>query len=183
MNCWPLGTGSPPIWPAGLTLFCACSAWNDLRDSDLQLGELIGIHPAAHGVLAGAEDVDLGHAGDAGEFVDQIDVCVIGEKDVVVAALGRIERDQHEGRRERFLNNQSSAASSSKWAGPSAYGHGSALARYSVSLCRWQARPKRDSPARFEAGSTALARREPDGECAGIWISRDHDAHFRRSVR
>ena len=23
MNCWPGGTGSPPIWPAGFTVFCA----------------------------------------------------------------------------------------------------------------------------------------------------------------
>ena len=26
MYCWPWGTGSPPICPAGLTLFCALTA-------------------------------------------------------------------------------------------------------------------------------------------------------------
>src|SRR5213078_687452 len=26
VNSWPRGTGSPPSWPAGLTVFCACRA-------------------------------------------------------------------------------------------------------------------------------------------------------------
>jgi hypothetical protein len=26
VNSWPRGTGSPPSWPAGFTVFCACSA-------------------------------------------------------------------------------------------------------------------------------------------------------------
>src|SRR5262249_58942770 len=42
--------------------------------------QLVGIHPDSHRILAGAEDVDVADARDAGELVLQVDDAVVGEK-------------------------------------------------------------------------------------------------------
>ena len=50
----------------------------------LQFGELVRLDPKAHGVLAGAEDLNAGDTVTRVNLVDQIDVRVIGQKNVVV---------------------------------------------------------------------------------------------------
>ena len=71
---------------------------DDLGDGDVEPGQPVRLDPHAHGVLAGAED---GHAGDArnpGHLVVDVDVAVVGEKDVVIGAVRRIEAE-HDQRR------------------------------------------------------------------------------------
>src|SRR6266446_2259746 len=46
---------------------------NNLRDSDIELGELVGFYPNPHGVLPGAENRYRGNAHHAAESVAQID--------------------------------------------------------------------------------------------------------------
>ncbi len=64
--------------------------------------QFVGVEPDAHGILAGAEDVDIADARHAREFILQMDRRVIGEIERIVARVGRIERDEEEDR-GRFL--------------------------------------------------------------------------------
>ena len=77
---------------------------DDVGNRHAELRQLVGLHPEPHRVLARAEDLDVGNAGNARDLVDQIDVRVIGEEDVVVGALRRIERDEEQRRGRRFLH-------------------------------------------------------------------------------
>ena len=52
--------GLPPICPAGLTVFWLLTALMMSRDGDVELGQLVGFDPEAHGILARAENIDLG---------------------------------------------------------------------------------------------------------------------------
>ena len=70
----------------------------DLGDGDVQGRQPVGPHPDAHGILARAEDRDAGDAGYARELVVDVDVGVVGQERGVIGPLGRIERDDHEGR-------------------------------------------------------------------------------------
>ena len=71
---------------------------DNLRDGDAELGQLIRLHPQAHGVLAGAEYLHVADAGDARQLIVQIDVGVVGQKLRVVGAVRRIEADHHQRR-------------------------------------------------------------------------------------
>ena len=53
---------------------------------DVELGQLVRLHPAAHGVLAGAENGDAGDPRDPGELVVQVDVGIVGQEGRVVGA-------------------------------------------------------------------------------------------------
>ena len=94
----PGGAGSAPTWPAGLTVFCCLDGVHDLRHGDVQLGELVRLHPQAHGVLPGAEHHDARDPGHARQLVVQVDVGVVGQEGRVVAPARRGERHQHERR-------------------------------------------------------------------------------------
>ncbi len=53
--------------------------------------ELVGVQPHAHGVRAGADDVDLGDPGQPGQGVLQVDHAVIGQVGFIKAVVVRIE--------------------------------------------------------------------------------------------
>ena len=69
----------------------------------LQLRQLVRLHPDAHRILPGAEDLNARYSGYARQFVDEIDVGVVRQERAVVGALGRIEIDEHQRRVLRFL--------------------------------------------------------------------------------
>ena len=77
---------------------------DNLRNGDLQLRQLVGLHPEAHGVLAGAEHLNRADALHASQLVIQVDVGVVGQEPGVIGALGRVQGDQHQRRKHRFLN-------------------------------------------------------------------------------
>ena len=52
--------------------------------------QLARIHPDAHGVVAGAEDLDAADAGQARERVDEVDRRVIAHEERVIFVVGRI---------------------------------------------------------------------------------------------
>ena len=77
---------------------------DDFRNGDLQLRQLVRLHPQAHGILARAKYLNDAHALHASQRVVQIDVGVVGEEICVVGALRRIEGHQHQRREHRFLH-------------------------------------------------------------------------------
>ncbi len=68
----------------------------------LSLASWSGRTQIPHGVLAGAEDRDAGDPLDAGHLVVDVDVGVVGQKDVVVGVVGRRESEHEVRRRGRF---------------------------------------------------------------------------------
>ena len=77
---------------------------DNLGNGDLQLGELVGLDPEAHGVLPGAEYLNRANAFQACELVVQVDVGVVGQEPGIISAFGRVQGDQHQGCEHRFLN-------------------------------------------------------------------------------
>ena len=71
---------------------------DDLGNRDVEFGQLVRIDPQAHGVLAGTEDGDAGDALDPGELIVEVDVGVVGEKDVVIGVVRRVNAEQEERR-------------------------------------------------------------------------------------
>ena len=61
---------------------------NDFRDGNIQLGELVGLHPDSHGVLASAENRHLRNTVHTTEGVAQVNVGVVGQELCVPRALG-----------------------------------------------------------------------------------------------
>ena len=53
---WPLATGGWPIWPAATWTFCSCRAATTSAGVRLRRGQLVGIDPDAHAVIALAEE-------------------------------------------------------------------------------------------------------------------------------
>ena len=74
MNSCPLGTGSLPTWPAGLTVFCDWMALTISGTVIAKLGQLVGFDPETHGVLAGAENLHAADAVETRDLVAEIDV-------------------------------------------------------------------------------------------------------------
>jgi len=75
---------------------------DDLRDRDVQLGQLVGLDPQPHRILAGTEDGDAGDSLDPRHLVIDIDIGIVGEEDVVVGAVRRVEREHDQRRRGRL---------------------------------------------------------------------------------
>src|SRR5207248_7048839 len=69
-------------------LFLHCGY--DVRHSDAELRELVRLDPQAHGILASAENLHIANSRHACQWIEEINVAVIGEKGSVVAAFGRI---------------------------------------------------------------------------------------------
>jgi hypothetical protein len=83
---------------------------DDLRDRDIELGQLIRFYPNPHRILPGTEDLHLRYARHAAEGVAEVDVGVIGQKLRVARTRRRAESDDHERSRERFLDGDSEVA-------------------------------------------------------------------------
>ena len=71
---------------------------DDVRTDQVEALQLARIHPDAHGVFAGADDLDAADAGQTGERVDDVDRRVIAQKERVIFVVGRIKRDELEDR-------------------------------------------------------------------------------------
>ena len=70
--------------------------FDNFGNGDAKLGQLVRLDPAAHGILAGSKDRHAGNARYARQLVVQIDVRIVGQKNVVVSPFRRKEIDQHE---------------------------------------------------------------------------------------
>jgi hypothetical protein len=67
------GTVSFPGWvpmaPAATWTFCSRMALNDIHGRHATRGNAVRIEPDAHGIIAGAEHLDLADPGDAGQLI------------------------------------------------------------------------------------------------------------------
>ena len=68
---------------------------HDVAGREVPGGELGGIEPETHGVIAGAEDLDIAGARNARKDVLDLKGGVIAEVHLVVAAVGRVKVDDH----------------------------------------------------------------------------------------
>ena len=76
----------------------------DVGGCQVELPEPVGVQPDAHAVLARAEDPHQAHAGQPRKRVLHVDLAVIGQEDVVVAVVFRIEADDQKNVRRNLLN-------------------------------------------------------------------------------
>src|SRR6476660_6855436 len=74
--------------PGGIHSVLLLHCGDDVRHSDAKLRELIRLDPQAHRVLASAENLHIPYSRHACQWIEEINVAVIGEKGSVVAAFG-----------------------------------------------------------------------------------------------
>ena len=99
---WSLATGAPPIVPSAAGVFCAWMASETSAGVRLNSGEFGRVEPDAQRIVERTEQRGLADAVDARQRVEHVDRRVIAEKQLIVGAFRRIER-QHLQQRRRFL--------------------------------------------------------------------------------
>src|SRR4029453_3032426 len=77
-----------PARSGGILRVLLLHGGDNVRHRDAELRELIRLDPQAHSVLAGAENLHIPYSRHACQWIEEIDVAVIGEKGSVVAAFG-----------------------------------------------------------------------------------------------
>ena len=77
------------IEPAATCRLAACSAGDDFAGGQAARGDLVGIEPDAHRIIAGAEDVDVADAVDARQHVLHVKRRVVRDVLLVARAVGR----------------------------------------------------------------------------------------------
>ena len=82
-----VGRGFRPKLSGGVDAALHFDGRCNLADRDAVVFEHVGAEPDAHGVLPGAHDAHLSHAVDLEQFVLEVDVGVVREELVVVAAV------------------------------------------------------------------------------------------------
>src|SRR5207244_6425640 len=68
----------------------------NIRDSNAQFRQLIGLYPEPHGILAGSEDLRPADSIGAADGIVEVDVRIVREKRSVAGAVGRVVADQQE---------------------------------------------------------------------------------------
>ena len=92
------------MMPAATCTFCSRTAADHIAGGDAAGGELVGIEPQAHCVIARAEDRDVADAGQAGDFILELERCVVAQEEQVVGVVRRIERDDQRDVGRCFLD-------------------------------------------------------------------------------
>ncbi len=81
-----------------------------LGGGDPEARHLLGVDPHPHGVVARAEDGDVGDAGQALQLVDDVDRRVVGEEERVALVAGRHHRDDEQDVERALLHDDAVAA-------------------------------------------------------------------------
>ena len=81
----------------------------DVGYCQAQLGQLIGLDPHAHRILAAPQYTGLAYALDAGDGIKDVDSQVVALEILVIGAIGRVQRDQQKRERQFFLDRDSEA--------------------------------------------------------------------------
>jgi hypothetical protein len=79
-------------------LFCFCTGADDVGTGDAKLRELIRFDPTSASRIGRRRKPDVSNSRHSRELIDKVDVAVVREKNSVVGAFGRIERDQQQWR-------------------------------------------------------------------------------------
>src|SRR6185437_448459 len=56
----------------------------------------VRLKPDAHGIILGTKRLGIGHTGDTLDPGDQVDLCIVLQKGLVIAAVRRIKPDEHD---------------------------------------------------------------------------------------
>jgi len=83
LEIWPSGAGGWPSCPAGDGLILSRIAYDDIVGGSDSARQLIGIEPGADAVIAFAGHGDVADAGQAGEFVDDVNGGVVAQVNLV----------------------------------------------------------------------------------------------------
>ena len=94
----------------GIDAILRTDGLHDFVRGDIELGQLVGTHPDAHGVLPGAENGNLRDTVDASQLVVDVDVGVVGEEGRVEFVVRRIEREEKQWRRCALLHGHAKVA-------------------------------------------------------------------------
>ena len=90
---WPAGTGGWPICPVATWTFCLRIAWATSAGGHVAGGQLLGVDPDPHAVVALAEHADVADARQAGDLVLDLHQGVVAQEELVAAVwLGRVQR-------------------------------------------------------------------------------------------
>src|SRR5260370_752638 len=79
--------------PGGIHGVLRLNGVDHISNCDSQFCQLVGLHPQAHRILAGAEDLDIANTGRTCDGVMEIDVGIVGQKLSIVRAVRRIQAD------------------------------------------------------------------------------------------
>src|SRR6266849_6774445 len=79
--------------PGGIHGVLRLNGVDHISNCDSQFCQLVGLHPQAHRILAGAEDLDIANTGRTCDGVMEIDVGIVGQKLCIVGAVRRIQAD------------------------------------------------------------------------------------------
>ena len=108
-NSWPVGTGGWPICPAATWMFCCWIGADHVAGGQAAHRHLVRIEPDAHAVVALAQIGDVADARQPGQLVAKLDRGVVAQVEVVAAAVGRKQVDDHQDA-GRFLLDRDAAA-------------------------------------------------------------------------
>ncbi len=90
------GGGLAPCPAGGIYGVLGLNGTDDFRDGNAELCQLVGFYPHAHGVLAGAEHLDVADARRTEEGIDEIDVRVVAQKRGIVGSMRRVKGKEHQ---------------------------------------------------------------------------------------
>ena len=99
-----MAIGACPTLPAANCAFCSLTARITSRRRHLELRQAIRQEPDPHRVVLGAEDLHVGRARQPLQLVEHVQRDVVRDEQIVVAAVGRVERDHLQERRAAALD-------------------------------------------------------------------------------
>ena len=79
---------------------------DDIVHGQLELGQRVGRHPHSHRVIRGAKNLDLADAGDACEFVHDVDRGVVGKEGLVPGSMRRGDGENQQRKPDRLLRRE-----------------------------------------------------------------------------
>ena len=97
-NAWPAGAGGVPTWPPVTCWLCCWIAPITSLGVRPRALQRLRVEPHAHRILADAEHVDVADAGNARQFIHQVDGRVIAQEQAVVVGAWRGQRDDLQDR-------------------------------------------------------------------------------------
>jgi hypothetical protein len=83
---------------------------DDVAGRELELREAVGLEPDPHRVVLRAEDLHVGRAGQPLQLVEDVERDVVRDEEVVLAAVGRVEREHLQERARAALDRDALAA-------------------------------------------------------------------------
>ena len=105
----PFAIGSAPSWPAETWMFCSCTRAYDVAGGHSARRDLVRVEPDAHRIVAAAENLHLADAGQASQFILDLDIGVVAQVERIIFPVRREQLDHHEKGRRLLLRRHAQA--------------------------------------------------------------------------